>query len=151
LGLMECMVDTCIINWLVDGRIQTADLPDDLEYVATHIQVDEISRTPDAERRTRLLTKFAERVAECVPTETAVLGVSRLNHCKLGSGTIYGAVKRQLDRRNGGKANNTHDALIAEVAIMNGYELLTCDRDLVEVAREHGVKVRGFTFGERGA
>jgi predicted nucleic acid-binding protein len=67
-----------------------------------------------------------------------VCDVSRLDWCKVSDGCIYTSVRSQLDAKNGGRRSNIHDALIAEVAIANGFTLLTADADLAEIAREHG-------------
>jgi predicted nucleic acid-binding protein len=49
-----------------------------------------------------------------------------------------------LAARNKGKLNNSHDALIAEVAIENGRVLLTADGDLAKIAEQHGCEVRHY-------
>jgi predicted nucleic acid-binding protein len=140
---MKYVVDTNVINWLIDGQIQISDLPEG-EFVATHIQIDELNRTSDEERRARLFLTLASTIRELLPTETTVLGVSRLDHCKLGDGVIYAALKTELDATNGGRASNIRDALIAEVAILNGLGLLTADADLAQAATNHGGKVHYF-------
>jgi hypothetical protein len=113
--------------------------------VATHVQIDELNKTSNVERRTKLLDRFSI-VDTIVPTESVVLGVSKLNHCKLSDGILHSKLKTDLDSLNGGKSNNTKDALIAEVAIVNQYELLTADYHLAEVAKTHGCKVRYFAI-----
>lgn len=136
---MKYVVDTNIINKLVDGIIRPEELPSDGEFVASHIQIDELRRTKNEERREILISKFEEIVDEVVPTESFVLGISRLGQGKLGSGVSYEAIKGDLDSRNGGKANNQSDALIAEVAAENGFTLLTADFDLYQVVQQHDV------------
>ena len=138
---MKYVVDTSIINKLVDGSVLSSDLPSDGEFIATHIQIDELNSTKDEERRAKLFLKFASVVENIVPTETFVLGTSRLDHGKLGEGEIYESIKKQLDSMNGGKPNNRMDALIAEVAIKNEYTLLTADHHLASVVKEHSGKV----------
>ena len=56
----------------------------------------------------------------------------------MGDGRIYTSIRSQLDTKNGGRQSNIHDALIAEVAIANGFILLTADADLAEIASDHG-------------
>ena len=142
---MKCIVDTNIINRLVDGSLSTDDLPRDAEFLATHVQIDELNKTSDSERRARLFLKFATTVDTLVPTESTVTGISRLDHSKLSDGARYDSLKADLDSVNQGKANNPHDALIAEVAIANGYTLLTADYHLAEVAKKRGCTVRYFS------
>jgi len=141
---MKYVVDTNIINWLVDAKIDRAALPSDGTIIATHIQIDELNRTSDEERRARLFLVLESTIRELVPTESAILDVSRFDNCKLGDGVIYGSIKAALDARNGARRANIHDALIAEVAIKNNYMLLTADTDLAEVTREHKGQVRHF-------
>ena len=138
---MKYVVDTCLINKLVDGKIGTSELPKDGTFVASHIQIDELKRTRNVDRRTQLLEMFEEIVDEVLPTETFKLGVSQMDGGKLGDGVSYDTIKKELDSRNKGKANNDNDALIAEVAMRNGYALLTADFDLYQAAYKLGIGV----------
>lgn len=107
--------------------------------------MDELNKTTDEERRARLLLALAELCCELVATETFLLDESRLDLARWSSGEIYQSLKAELDARNGGKRkNNIRDALIAEVAIANGYILLTADRHLREVCEAHGGEVRFY-------
>ena len=141
---MKYVVDTNIVNWLIDGKIDKTALPNDGEFVATHIQIDEINKTADEERRARLFLTLASSLSGLLQTETAVADVSRWDFSKWGDGAIYASIKNRLDSMNGGKSSNIRDALIAEVAIVNSHTLLTADRDLAKVADEHGGMVRLF-------
>ena len=136
---MRYVVDTNIIHRLVDGTIGIEELPNDGTFLASHIQIDEINRTKNPERRKELLQKFAETVDEIVPTESFVLDVSRLDGAKLEQEENYKILKTELDNRNRNKRNNLHDALIAEIAMNNGYVLLTADFDLYQVAYAHDI------------
>ncbi len=138
---MAYVLDTCIFNKLVDGAIDLGDLPSDGEYLATHVQIDEINATKDAERRARLLLKFAEVRPRLVPTESFVLGVSRLGQGRLGDGASFHTLRKELNTRNKSKPNNTQDVLTAEVALQNGFTLLTSDQHLAEVIAKYGGKV----------
>jgi len=135
---MPYIVDTNIFNRLVDGIITPDDLPSDGLFVATHVQIDEINNTNDKERRARLFLKFVEVGPKIVPTESFVLEVSRLDHGKLSDGVLFAKLKQDLDTMNKSKPNNVQDVLIAEVAIVNGFTLLTADGDLCEVVKRHG-------------
>ena len=141
---MKYVVDTNIINRLVDGTVQPEDLPNDGEFVATHVQIDELNKTKDEERRARLFIKFAITVGHVVPTESLVVGISRVGLSKVSDGNLYSSLRAALDARNGAKLNNAQDALIAEVAVKNGYVLVTADADLTQVAQQHGGKVRHY-------
>lgn len=143
---MKSVVDTCIFNKLLDGLLSTEDLPADSEFVATHVQIDELGQTRNDERRAKLLSRFSTLVDTIVPTESMVLDVSKFDQCKLSDGTLYNRLKIDLDSLNDRKENNTKDALIAEVAIVNQYALLTADYHLAEVAKKHGCQVTHFAL-----
>lgn len=142
---MRYVVDTNIINWLVDGAIRPEKLPNDGQFVATHVQVDELNNTQDKERRAQLFLKFTATVDDVVPTESMVVGISRIGLSKISDGALYYSLKGALDNKRK-RRNNAQDALIAEVAIKNNYVLLTADRDLSEVAKHHGCTVKHFVL-----
>jgi hypothetical protein len=92
---MKYIVDTNIFNKLVDGLLDPTNLPVKGSFVATHLQIDEINNTKDNERRARLFLTFAEMTPEVVPSETMVIGVSRIGHAKIRANdpNTYDAVK----------------------------------------------------------
>src|SRR4029077_12365664 len=51
--IMKYLVDTSVFNWLADGWIQSENLPPDGCFAITHIQIDEINRVRDEDRRAR--------------------------------------------------------------------------------------------------
>lgn len=138
LSNMKYVVDTNIFNRLADAIDVRSYLPTDAELIATHIQIDEINRTSDSERRARLFLAFAHARPAIVPTETALYGVSRYGEAKRGEGVAFASVLKELNSLNSSKHNNTEDALIAEVALAHGYGLVTADRDLATVVGRHG-------------
>ncbi len=142
------VVDTSVFNWLTDSWIERDSLPSDGGFAVMHIQVDEINKTKDEERRARLLLTQASLHCELLPTETFLVDVSRLGHAKVGGGRLFMSLKAELDNLNKSKKNNSRDALIAEAAITNGYTLLTADGDLRSAVEKHGGKV--FLFERRG-
>lgn len=135
---MRYVVDTNIFNRIADGQLSLASFPSDAELVATHVQTDEINKTPDAERRGHLFLVFAKVRPEIVPTESGVWGSNRYNESKYSDGLRCQSIKSALDSRRA-KANNLQDAQILEVAVANGFGLITADRQLSEVAKEHSV------------
>lgn len=135
------VVDTCIFNWLADTLISKGALPSDGGFAITHVQVDEINKTKDEERRARLLIIQASLHCLLLPTQSFVFDVSRFGHAKLSDGKLFTSLRTELDTLNGKKLNNVRDALIAEAAIANGYTLLTADRDLKQVTEKHAGKV----------
>ena len=141
---MQFVVDTCIINKLIDGKLSLDELPPNSSFFASHIQIDEINKTKDSERRVQLFLKFTEVSPKIIPTESFVLNVSRLGQAKLSDGELFNYLKNSLDILNKSKRSNGRDALIAETAIINGYTLLTSDKHLAEVAKKYGANVIDF-------
>ena len=141
---MKYVVDTNIINRLTDGLLSTSELPSDGEFVATHIQINELSKTSDSNRRVALLQKFSTLVDAVIPTESTILGISTIGRSKISDGSLYQTLRAALDSKNKGKENNAQDALIAEAGIKQVCTLLTADSDLAEVAKEHGCLVQFF-------
>ncbi len=74
---------------------------------------------------------------------TFVVGLSRIGQARLSDGKLCEAPRTALDILEK-KPNNIHDALIAEVAIIDRCTLLTCDKNLARVAEAHGAEVRQF-------
>ena len=138
---MKSVLDTNIFNKLVDGAIKIEELPPSDGFIATHIQIDELNNTANKERRAHLLLQFATMTPTVVPTDSSVWDVSRFDHSRWSNGDLVNRLKTDLDAVNGGKANNWNDVLIAEISIVNGYVLVTCDFDLANVARKHGANV----------
>jgi predicted nucleic acid-binding protein len=135
------VLDTCVFNWLADGRITKDDLPSGGGFAITTIQLDEINKTKDDERRARLSITQTSLRCELLPTQTFVFDVARSDYAKWGDGKLFNSLKTGLDALNGGKENNTRDALISETAIGNGLTLLTTDEDLKIVTERHGGRV----------
>lgn len=135
------LVDTCVFNWLTDSKIQKQSLPSDGGFAIIHIQLDEINRTADQERRAKLLLMQTSLRCELVPTQTFLADISRSDHARWGDGKLFQSIKADLDRLNGGKENNSRDALIAEASIANGYTLLTADKDLRSATMQHNGRV----------
>lgn len=132
--------DTCVFNRLADDKIRLPDIATDGRFFATNVQRDELSATRHDARRDKLIAAFEEVRPDLLPTETFCLDISRLDFDKMGDGRLFGSLKARLDAKKK-KANNTKDALIAEVAIVQKLTLVTADTDLADAAREHGAKV----------
>ncbi len=156
------MFDTNAFNRLLDGNIDVSVLARCGKVYATHIQMDEINKTPDVSRRAALIQVFQEATVAQLPTNSFVLDVSRLGEARLGGehlvpteSAVWGVstwgqakwtaednlvtpIKTELDKLNGSKPNNVHDALIAETSIKNGFTLVTHDSDLFRVVTKFG-------------
>jgi len=158
---LSCMFDTVVFNRIADGVMPIDALRGRVKAHATHVQRDEIARTKDTARREALEAVFSSVTGAAVPTASFVLDVSRLDEASLGGSRIvptnsavwdvsawdqakwgaednlYVSIKTDLDSSNGGKKNNTQDALIAETAIKGGYILVTDDHDLAVVTKKY--------------
>lgn len=136
----EFMFDTNIFNKILDGRIDASKFKKKA-CKATHIQFDEIRVTKNENRRVQLIGVFSEIITMQLPTESFVLGVSRLGMAKVSDGDLYNKLLVRLNSLNNSKLNNTQDVLIAETAINNNFILVTDDRNLAQVMTECGGKV----------
>ena len=143
---IQCMFDTNAFNRLLESGTPVDALSGYVAAYATHVQQDELNNTKNDGRRTALAILFGDLSSEWViPTETTVLGVSRLGGSKLTSEeNLYVLLKSDLDKRNGNKRSNVQDALIAETSIKYGLVLVTDDQDLTIVTSEHGGKCACF-------
>lgn len=161
---LRCMFDTRAFNLVLDAAFPIEKLKERVIAHATHIQHDEINNTKNPERRSALLRVFDEVLSESVPTDSLVLGVSRVGAARLGGARVvptesfvwdvsrwdeakwtaddnlYAPIKEALDKLNRGKGNNVQDALIAETAIKGHYILVTDDVHMIQVAKKYGAK-----------
>jgi hypothetical protein len=142
--LTKYVVDTCVFNWLADSSIKRESLPSDGGFAITRIQVDEINKTKDDERRAKLWLTQTALHCKLLPIHTLVFDDSRFDYTEPGNGRLFTSLKTELDTLNGSKKNNSRDALIAEATIANGYVLLTADRDLRLATEKHGGRVIFF-------
>ncbi len=160
------MFDTNIFNLIIDNQIDVHSLKDpNTVFIATHIQIDEIMKTPNEERRDYLISVFRELLNDGSPdevflfngatlnankrqirsTESAVWGHSRWGMAKwTRKDSLYESIKLKLDKLNNQKQNNIEDALITETCIKNSFVLVTEDRDLYNVAKQVGCLTQSF-------
>ena len=133
--MKKFMVDTNIINRILDHNLDLKIFKgSDKAFFATHVQRDEIVKTPDATRRKELLSIFKE-IADSVPTESALWGKSKWGKCKWGEDDLVEKIRIELDKKKKRK-NNSEDALIADTAIKNKFILITEDGPLHYVVME---------------
>ncbi|HEX2668536.1 MAG TPA: hypothetical protein VHP13_09205, partial [Gammaproteobacteria bacterium] len=90
---MKFVLDTNLFNRLADGRLTLNDLPQNSQFVATHIQVDEINATRNEARKEVLLNAFKEIAPDIIPTESGVWDVSRWDEFKWGDGITFRQIK----------------------------------------------------------
>ena len=159
---LKCMFDTRAFNLILDESYSLDGLQSRVVAYATLIQRDEINNTKDQVRRLALLDVFRNVISESVPTDSMVVGVSRVGAARVGGGRVvptesmvwgvsrwgeakwtgndnlYTPIKADLDALNKSKRNNVQDALIAETSIKGGYVLVTDDTHLIEVTKRYG-------------
>lgn len=133
------MLDTSAISRVCDRHADALALVSDSRCFVTDIQLKELFRTPDVERRERLKETLLELNVRVIRPDVR-------------SGGFYdgdvGAV-RPLGRlwpviaanQKGRFKRNIHDSLIAETARIHGLTLVTADKGLAAVARKFGVSV----------
>jgi len=140
---MKYVVDTNIFNHLLDGRLPSSALPVNGEFIATNVQRCELERTSDGSRRAELLKTFCRVMSDIVPTESFAFDIpgSGFDESRWSDGKNVSTLKCALDARNNQKTNNWQDAIIAEVALVHGYGLITSDHDLAVVAKQQGIHV----------
>lgn len=156
--MKKYMFDTNIYNHMLSGSIQIGKLIGKAEFLVTHIQIDELNNTKDEIRKEALKRVLIEINTSETPTDSFVVGVSRIGKARIGGGNIIPtessswaisefdqyewtasdnlceSIKKKLDKLNKNKLNNIQDALIAETAIKNNITLVTHDSDLFKVA-----------------
>jgi len=128
----KIMLDTNTINKIADGGISIGNLEkyvQSVDFYITHQQSDEISKTPDVERRSKLVLFLSKIRPIVIATESFVVGSSRLGFARLGEGQLF----QTLEKHN---SKDTEDALIGETSIKNGYILVTDDIELQNRVRE---------------
>ena len=126
------MFDTNIFNEILDGRINIDDLEsEENDYLVTHVQMDELKKCPDEERRKELLRIFSQINQKEISTESGVFDTSRFNKAKFGEGELLEEIRK-------GNIKHTEDALIGETAIKNGCILVTNDKRLLNKVNELG-------------
>ncbi len=139
------MFDTNIFNRILDGKIKPDSLPKNLKYYVTHVQKDEIEKTPDINRRQKLLEIFKVINQKKIPTETTLYGFSPWGESKYGAyGGLYDKVLARIqeldkeDRKRKTQENQIRDALIAETCIKNQLVLVSDDKNLRKAVQEFG-------------
>lgn len=167
MSVSGCMIDTNIFNHLLDGKVDISALKSlGLKLYVTHIQYDELNKTPNAKRRSELLKLTSSLTDDSIDTESMVIGVSRLDSSRISSDVImtesavydvskwglakftkenslYETIRAELDKKNS-KPNNIQDALIAETSILNNLVLITNDKNLKLVVERIGGLVQSL-------
>lgn len=138
---MRYMLDTNIFNRILDGKFALSALPTGSSFVATEVQIEELKCTSNQVRRTKLLEVFEEIAPDIVPASFSLdIAGAGLDQGALSNGDDAQRLRTALEALKP-KLNNWHDSLIAEAAFIRGYGLITADRNLATIAKEHGLTV----------
>jgi rRNA-processing protein FCF1 len=137
--MRRVVVDANAIDPLVDlpGAYEVVRSSVDqrqLKVLFTHVTIDELTATPDEERRSRLLSLLVD-LGHLIPTGAFVLGFSRLNFARLSSD------EEAVEAFRSGRIDHTRDALVAATAQFEQCALVTRDKRLTNRARNRGVDV----------
>ena len=123
-------------------KILSGDIPLELikksislgyRYFITHIQTDELSNTPDnkKDKRAKLVLFLSAVAPSLIPTESFVLGYSRIGYSRLGTAGYY---EKLLNKNK----TNIRDSIIGDTAIKNGFIIVTEDKEFIEKIRSVG-------------
>ena len=136
------MLDTNIFDRLAKGQLDMGDLPNDGEFYATSVQIQELNQTDDDSLRTILNDKFSELGPTLDQLQTTLWGFSGWGEGGWSAmGEHYEKIKSELDLANKKKRSNAADALIGETSLANNHTLITTDKDLATAVEAHGGKV----------
>jgi len=140
------MLDTTVFNHLVEGCIALQRVPSDQLIYVTHVQLNEIQRTPDAVKLQSLLAVFTAIDSAQIPTSSAIWNISEYGNAEYGTPDgLFQSLLANLNGRNKSKKNNAKDILIAETAIRHNLILVTDDHDLSDVVCEAGGNAIGLS------
>jgi rRNA-processing protein FCF1 len=141
----KVIFDTNIYDLIADGTLNINLLSvkkEGFEFYITHIQIDEINKCPDEDRRARLSLFVTKLSPIVIPTESFVLDKSRLGEARLGDGKILEEIRKE-------NIEHTEDALIGETAIKNDLLLVTHDSRFKNKVNSLGGRAIDFEeFGE---
>ena len=119
--------DSHIFDSILDGNPSVGKIVDSkskgFEYYITHIQVGELSNCPEADKRTKLSLIKTKIAPILIPTDSFIVGTSRLGNARLGDGEIFNDIIKTSEN----KEKFINDALIGETAIKGGFTLITND------------------------
>lgn len=116
--------DTTIFRKILDGLLDLSKIIENKDktfsFFITYVQKDELMASKNPILKNNLLKIFNQIPQKQIPTESFVLGVSRLGMAKLSNGDL-------LEKLRKGNFKHTEDALIGETAIKNNLILVTTD------------------------
>jgi rRNA-processing protein FCF1 len=128
--------DTNIFDDIVNEKLKVSDIVKyknykKVEVYVTHIQIDEINKCSDVDKRARLNIFMVKIRPILISTSSCAFDVSRFDESRFGDGIIFNKIKK-------GNIIHVEDALIGETAIKEGIILVTNDKRLKNIVIELG-------------
>jgi len=120
----SCVLDAIEASLGLLQAIQRAAASGELILVSSHVQEDELTATPDEERRAKLLALYRALPKVSVATHGGVYGVSRYGGGRYGDGSWTGVSIDDLDTQS---FRHRPDALIGVTAAGQADVFVTCD------------------------
>lgn len=134
---MPYIVDSDIIERLVDGTINIEDLPSDLPFIASYTHLQKIRKIVDDRRRAELLLRFSALEPKFEPAGPLDMNAPHWEQFKLRDGALLQKLKRDVEAIRGSEIS-LRRLLLAETAIEHKLTLLTYDDCLANVVQTHG-------------
>lgn len=130
---MKLIFDSNVFDEFISGVLDINFIKEKKwEVYITHIQIDEINNCGNSERRALLFNFMLEIRPFKSPTESFIIGTSRIGSAKLsGNDDIFEKLKAENPK-------HINDALIGETAIKNDLILITNDLKLKKKVIELG-------------
>ena len=137
------MLDTDVIDKLsqeMDAVRQVGEAVDrgDIELIVTSVQVDELARIPDVEKRSLTVLALLGCRARLVPTSMVVLDVSRWDLAQWGDEAESAGYDLHLGTGSN-RTRHAQDATIAATAAKLGATLVTENTKRIGLARCVGI------------
>lgn len=134
---MKIMLDTNIFDMLLKVDINSLVSNSEYEFCVTSIQIDELCRIPDEEKRSRVMQIISKLQAKLLYTP-AVLGVARVGLCVVTeTNDVYG----NLVKAN---ASNANDATIGSTAKREKCIVVTEDKDFTKRLKAQDIDTISF-------
>jgi len=114
-------------------------------FIGNHVILDQLTATPNEDRRIKLLAIYNSLPKEDVLTRGAYYGISRYGQAKYADDSNTGMSLSQVKTSGKGGA---HDALIAMTASGEADVLITDDSQLAKKMRKNGAACVVRTFQE---
>ena len=143
-------IDTHIVDKIMDApgclaKIQDAGKQGSLIIIGNHIIRDQLSKTPDADRKARLLSVYDALPKTEVPTWGGIWGISQWGMSCWGDGEGSGVAIKDVQTKGRGRST---DALIATTASGEADVLVTEDSDLAKKIGASTARCEVWSFSE---